>query len=312
MVPWDYPHEPDNVLKEMSVKSIEDEELDEILNLLSSKEENIVTLSIYALGSIGDRRTAKAVFTTAKERGVYDDEVGGEGVIEIADFVGFIIKTDAVEEFVEFFKHDFDFLTMIIWGLEIECRFKVVEKIIEALKEEPDYLLDVLNELACTYESPEILKRAKKDIFNFKESLIEENLKLEFEYILKYLEGTKNEKDEREFSELIKKKIEKFQESKINNKKQILEELYSYLQSDNNYEIYYALWRLEELKLSESIDKILPLLEHWDRYIRRDAIEILGKIGDKRAKEPLRNLLEKETSSITRGRIMEALDKLKD
>ena len=114
------------------------------------------------------------------------------------------------------------------------------------------------------------------------------------------------------FSELIIKKIEKFQESKINNKKQILEEFIKYLQSDNSSEVFIALWGLGKLQLNETVDKILPLLKHWDRYIRRDTIEILGKIGDKRAKDPLRNLLEKETNSLTRGRILEALDKLKD
>ena len=185
----------------------------------------------------------------------------------------------------------------------------------DCLKDDPDYLIEILMGYMLHFvhldKLAEGLRSLREDIVSLKQSILEEKLKLELEIILKRLDETEKEKDEREkeeeeFINLMQKKIDDFQKSKGVKRAQILEEIYIFLQSDNTTEILHALCALGKLQLSETTERILPLLEHWDRYIQRETIESLAKIGSANAREPLNNLLEKETNSLTRGRILEA------
>ena len=326
---WDY-CEPNEVLKEVVIDSLEEHELFEILDLLEDEDHSTVRYAFYALGSIGDKRAAKVVITKIREVEDWEtnwpdspDDVGfgGEWFLDIGmfadEFFPIIMKLDAIEEFVEIFKDAPTFFISVFKELVKRHSFKEVKRFFDCLKDDPDYLIEMFGLMWYTEGFPEVLSKLKEDILNLKQTSTDENLKLEIGLLLRSVEEDKNdkiarEKRENKTHETIKEIVEDYRKISLKERPQTVEKICEYLQSDNLSEIYSALWGLNSLEPDDTAEKILPLLQHWDRFIQRDALITLERLGDKSAIEPLEKMLDVELNITTKEKVREVLNKLKE
>ena len=75
---------------------------------------------------------------------------------------------------------------------------------------------------------------------------------------------------------------------------------------------FHCLVSLGDYKNSNSIDLIISFLNDEKQYIRRAAVEALGKIQDDRIIEPLKNLYFKENDFVDRMAIITSIFKIKN
>jgi HEAT repeat protein len=69
------------------------------------------------------------------------------------------------------------------------------------------------------------------------------------------------------------------------------------------------LWALGKLGSSISVDSLIMSLKNPDWYIRWGAADALGKIGDKRALEPLTRIKDDDDDDVRRA-VNEAIEKI--
>jgi len=74
--------------------------------------------------------------------------------------------------------------------------------------------------------------------------------------------------------------------------------------------IFYRKPNVEKMRDKGDLEGLFKALGHKDYEVRGNAAEALGKIGDKRAVEPLIQTLLEDKSAYVRGKAAEALDKL--
>lgn len=74
----------------------------------------------------------------------------------------------------------------------------------------------------------------------------------------------------------------------------------------------HDLWELGNKGDQQAIPTVLDALKDEDIYVRRRAAEVLGKIGNKQAVEPMRKILFEEQEYGTRKKIEEAMRKLEN
>ncbi|MHA1348048.1 MAG: HEAT repeat domain-containing protein, partial [Candidatus Heimdallarchaeaceae archaeon] len=90
-------------------------------------------------------------------------------------------------------------------------------------------------------------------------------------------------------------------------------EMCTILQKGNSVARNHALWGLEQIGGSQVITAILETLNSdKDVFVRRNAADVLGKIGDNQLIAPLKIMLLQEHDELARNKILSTIQKLEN